>query len=36
MPVFINRVIIAGNLTKDPERRYTPTGLPVTTFRLAV
>ncbi len=36
MPVFINRVILAGNLTKDPERRYTPTGMPVTSFRLAI
>jgi len=31
-----NRIILIGNLTKDPELRYTPQGTPVTTFRLAV
>ena len=25
----LNRVIIAGNLTRDPEVRYTPSGMPV-------
>lgn len=31
-----NKVILIGNLTKDPEVRYTPGGTPVTTLRLAV
>jgi len=31
-----NKVILIGNLTKDPELRYTPQGTPVTSFRLAV
>lgn len=31
-----NRIILAGNLTKDPEMRYTAQGTPVTTMRLAV
>jgi single-strand DNA-binding protein len=31
-----NRVIMVGNLTKDPELRYTPQGTPVANFRLAV
>jgi single-strand DNA-binding protein len=30
-----NKVILIGNLTKDPELRYTPQGTPVSTFRLA-
>lgn len=33
---MFNRIILIGNLTKDPELRYTPQGTPVTTFRLAV
>ena len=33
---MFNRVILIGNLTKDPDVRYTPTGTPVTTLRLAV
>ncbi|MBI3593076.1 MAG: single-stranded DNA-binding protein, partial [Nitrospirae bacterium] len=33
---MFNRVILIGNLTKDPEVRYTPGGTPVTTMRLAV
>jgi len=32
----INRVILVGRLTKDPELRYTPNGVPVATFTLAV
>ncbi|RLD99820.1 MAG: single-stranded DNA-binding protein [Aquificota bacterium] len=32
----INKVILAGNLTKDPDVRYLPSGTPVTSFRLAV
>ncbi|MEJ2184193.1 MAG: single-stranded DNA-binding protein [Nitrospirota bacterium] len=31
-----NRVIMVGNLTKDPELRYTPQGTPISTLRLAV
>ncbi len=31
-----NRVILMGNLTRDPELRYTPAGSPVCNFDLAV
>ena len=31
-----NRVIIAGNLTRDPELRYTPKGTAIAQFTLAV
>jgi len=31
-----NRIILVGRLTADPELRYTPTGVPVASFRLAV
>src|SRR2546422_6251800 len=31
-----NKVIIAGNLTRDPELRYTPKGTAVTKITLAV
>ncbi|NLI41051.1 MAG: single-stranded DNA-binding protein [Caldisericales bacterium] len=30
-----NKVLLIGNLTADPEIRYTPSGAPVTTIRLA-
>lgn len=33
---MFNKVIMAGNLTADPELRYTPQGTAVTTLRLAV
>ncbi|MDI6802077.1 MAG: single-stranded DNA-binding protein [Thermodesulfovibrionales bacterium] len=33
---MFNRIILIGNLTKDPDVRYTPNGTPVTTMRLAV
>lgn len=33
---MFNRIILIGNLTKDPDVRYTPGGMPVTTMRLAV
>ena len=35
-PLYVNRVFLAGNLTRDPEMRYMPSGMPVTNFRLAV
>lgn len=31
----MNKVILIGNLTRDPELRYTPEGIPVCTFGLA-
>lgn len=31
----LNRVILIGNLTRDPELKYTPTGVPVCTFGVA-
>ena len=31
-----NRVILAGNLTRDPELRYTPKGLAIAKFGLAI
>lgn len=31
-----NKVILLGNLTRDPELRYTPSGAPVCSFDLAV
>ncbi|MFV9510322.1 single-stranded DNA-binding protein [Tepidibacillus sp. LV47] len=33
---MLNRVILIGRLTRDPELRYTPTGVAVATFTLAV
>jgi single-strand DNA-binding protein len=32
----LNRVLLIGNLTRDPELRYTPKGTAVTDFGLAV
>jgi single-strand DNA-binding protein len=32
----LNKVMIIGRLGADPESRYTPSGSPVTTFRVAV
>jgi len=32
----INRVVLVGNLTKDPELRHTPSGTPVCSLRIAV
>ncbi len=31
-----NKVFLIGNLTKDPELRYTPSGIPVARFTIAV
>src|SRR4030042_6941318 len=31
----LNKVILIGNLTRDPELRYTPQGTPVCSFGLA-
>jgi single-strand DNA-binding protein len=33
---MLNRVVLIGRLTADPELRYTPSGVPVASFRLAV
>lgn len=33
---MMNRVILVGRLTKDPELKFTPNGVPVATFTLAV
>lgn len=34
--VNLNYILLAGNLTKDPELRYTPQGTAVVTLRIAV
>jgi len=34
--VSFNRVVLAGNLTRDPELRFTNSGIPVANFGLAV
>ncbi len=34
--VSFNRVVLAGNLTRDPELRFTNVGIPVCGFGLAV
>lgn len=33
---MLNRIVLIGRLTKDPELRYTPNGKAVTSFTLAV
>ncbi len=33
---MLNRIILIGRLTKDPELKYTPNGTAVATFTLAV
>ena len=33
---MINRVVLVGRLTKDPELRYTPSGVAMARFTLAV
>lgn len=32
----LNKIFMIGNLTRDPELRYVPSGVPVATFGLAV
>jgi hypothetical protein len=32
----LNKVLLIGNLGTDPEMRFTPSGSPVTSFRIAV
>ena len=34
--VSMNRVVLAGNITRDPEIRFTGQGVPVCSFGLAV
>jgi single-strand DNA-binding protein len=34
--IVVNKVILIGRLVRDPELRYTPSGLPVAQFRIAV
>jgi len=36
MAANINRVVLVGNLTRDPELRHTPSGTPVCGLRVAV
>ena len=36
MAAGLNRVLLIGNLTRDPELRYIPSGQAVTTFTVAV
>ncbi len=36
MAASVNRVFLIGNLTRDPELRYVPSGTAVTSFDLAV
>ncbi|MCU1305603.1 MAG: single-strand binding protein [Acidobacteriaceae bacterium] len=35
MPKSVNKVILVGNVGKDPEVKYTPSGTPVAKFSLA-
>jgi single-strand DNA-binding protein len=32
----LNKVLLIGNLGRDPEMKYTPQGTPITTFTMAV
>ena len=31
----LNKVMLIGNVGRDPELKFTPSGIPVTSFRLA-
>ncbi|HEX6972380.1 MAG TPA: single-stranded DNA-binding protein [Limnochordia bacterium] len=33
---MLNRIVLIGRLVADPQLRYTPSGIPVTNFTLAV
>ena len=33
--VGLNKIMVIGNVGTDPEMRYTPSGAPVTSFRIA-
>src|ERR1700730_2235348 len=35
MPKSVNKVILVGNVGRDPEIKYTPSGIPVGKFSLA-
>src|SRR5260370_14471144 len=35
MPKSVNKVILVGNVGKDPEVKYTPSGIPLGKFSLA-
>lgn len=35
MPQSVNKVILVGNVGKDPEVRYSPSGTPIAKFSLA-
>lgn len=32
---MLNRIVVIGRLTRDPELRYTPNGVPVASFAIA-
>lgn len=34
--MYLNNVVVSGRLTKDPELRFTPNGVAVATFTLAI
>lgn len=34
--VGLNKILVIGNVGTEPEMRYTPSGSPVTSFRIAV
>ena len=33
---MINSVVLVGRIANDPEMKYTPSGMPITNFRIAV
>ena len=35
MSQSLNKVMLIGNLGRDPEMRYTPSGRPVTTYTIS-